>query len=231
MIRSIFDRTQQYHVFDDFLANTSASAWQVVKGTGGTIAVETGGGSFLDLPTAASANDYVLLATPAPIVLPAQRKHVEVEFGFKFAEANTNNCILAFGLTSVLTTGFMQNGTGGPPASFNGAVFYKVSGGLNLGFRTSAASASTDNAAFAPLVSGSSYRLNLDVDLSDPTYALVTPRINGRTSLTQQVRPEAVQQKVNYTGWGALYPFVAVRAGSSSAETLAVDYISALGIR
>lgn len=231
MIPSTFDRTTQYHIFDDFTSNTSATGWQTVKGTGGTVAIETGNGSIIDLPTAASANDYVLIATPQPAIVAAQKKNVEFECVFKFVEANTNNCILAFGLSSVITTGFMQNTTSGPPASFNGAVFYMVSGGLALGFRTSSGSTNSDNAAFATLVSGTTYRLNIDFDFSDAQFVRVTPRINGKLSLTAQLRTEQVRQQADYTSWTTLYPFVAVRAGSASAETLSVDYVSVLGNR
>lgn len=226
---SAVDRAASNHIFDDFDTLTIGSGlrWQNVNdGATGTIALDATGGTFVSIPTAAALSDYQLIATQVPLVVLSRNKSVRFECRFKVTEANTNASVLAFGLSSTVSSGFMQATTSGPPATFTGAVFYKVSGGLSLGFRTSVGTANTDNPTFATLVSGTVYTLGLDVNLNDATTARVVPDINGKQGLTSaSIAQRSIEQTFTYTGGSPLYAFAVVKAGSASAETLSLDYI------
>lgn len=213
-------------IFDNFFAVSAGTGltWQVVKGTGGTLAVQAAGiGGVLDVPTAAAAaNDYQLLATNGKFFKPAQNKPMAFEARYTVTEANTNNANYAMGFSSITTTGWMTNSNGGPPATWDGFCWYKTGGALGLGFRASVGSTNVDLPNLITTVSGTTYRLGFNVDLGDATYAVVTPTNNGVPIMNGAV-PYSI--RIAYASMGTMFVIAGMKCGSTSAETLSLDYI------
>ena len=218
---------------DDFEYNTSTSYWQVVKGTGGSITLSSSlSNGWINIPTAASSNDYQCLFTQEPLfTIPAASGNLLFwEAYFNVTEANTNKASWFAGFTSTTTTGFLTN-SGVPPSSYSGAVIYKTENTLNLNAQTSnSTTQNTTSSAITTVVSGTSYIVGMAINSNDGTTAICTYYVskvasNVRTFVTSGTLNLTIASLSNmYFGFG-------VRAASSSAETLTADYVQFGGPR
>ena len=229
------DKNSYHELYDDFQKlDTVASTglWQSVNdGATGTLAlVAATVDGRINIPTAAAANDYQLLATQQKIFKFAANKPLWFEATVQCTEANTNNANWAVGLSSITTTGFMTDTNGGLPATWDGAVWYKTGGALALGFASSAASSAVtkvtpnvtpnDTATYA---SATDYTLGFHFDPNDGTTGYITPYYNGKPCLT--TGGVIYRQPIALSGLGTMYPILTMKAGSTSAETLQVDRV------
>ena len=218
------DLQVQHQVFDDFdTLNTVASTglWQTVKGTGGTVALQDAANGWINVPTAASANDYQLLATQKKTFKFAAGKPLYFEAQISCTEAATNQANLVFGVSSITTTGILQTASGGPPTTFDGALLWKQGGTSKWQFTSSAGTAQVANTNVAAFASATTYRIGFSFDPGDGTLGYLTPFINGVAPLNG---PVIQSHRITYGSTGALYGVLGVNAGSASAETLSVDY-------
>jgi hypothetical protein len=131
-----------FDVYDDFVAlqnQATNGLWLVTKGTGGSVALNSSApviGGWVSIPTAASSNDYQIFTTQQPVFNVFNGLDICFEAMIQCTEANTNKASWFVGLTSVKTTGFLQN-TGVPPTSYSGAVIYKTTGAMAVNAQTS----------------------------------------------------------------------------------------------
>jgi hypothetical protein len=223
-------------VTDDFTKlDTVASTgqWLATKGTGGTIALGTKGGGWINIPTAASLNDYQALSTQQPVFALANYTPIVFECAVNVTEANTNTSSWWCGLTSVLTTGFISN-AGIPPASYSGFVFYKTEGTLNLFVQSSNGStqtpASAANVAVTTVVSGQTYLLGAFLDPNDGVTGIVRWFIS---TVVSNVRQFVATGTVNLTlaSLANMYFGFGVKTASANAETLMLDWAKCIGAR
>lgn len=221
----IYDRFLISKFADDFFdLNTVATTgkFQVVKGTGGTIALQATPGGAVNVPTAASANDYQLLATQKAAFGFVAKKPVHLECGLTLTEANTNQANVVVGLASITTTGFLLTGNGGLPTTWDGAVVYKVGGTSVWQAATSKGTNVNNNANVGAFTSGTFTRVGFEFDPNDGVTGIVTPLLNGQPLI---VNTKPMSLTVPLSGIGALYLIMGVVAGSASAETLQLDYV------
>jgi hypothetical protein len=93
-------------------------------------------------------------ASVAENFLFAAGKKLWFEARFKLAEATTSESTWWFGLSDTLTTGGMQANTGGPLASYDGALIWKTpETALTINFETSNAGTQATSTADATGVS------------------------------------------------------------------------------
>lgn len=227
MMPQIIDRSAQTEWFDDFTDFNSVATtgkWQITKGTGGTIALQDLPGGRLNVPTAASANDYVLLSSQKKIAQLKAGKPLWFEAQVNLTQANTNQANIVFGLSSILTTGFLVTGNGGLPTTWDGVVFWMVGGQTTpqWQFSSSRSTTVTTQATFTPFTSGADTRLGFHVDPADGVNAIVTPYFNDQPMVVSGAN---YTQKISLASSPVLYPIIGVLAGSSSAETLQIDYM------
>lgn len=221
MYPTISDPQAYIEVADDFVnLNTAATngLWASVNdGATGSLGLSTalGAGGWINIPSAAADNDYQLLATASKPFKFAAGKSLWLDCSLVLTEAATNVANWVVGLCSITTTGILASDGGGVPGTFDGALFYKVDSTMSIKFTTSAASTQT-TATLATFASGTTYRLGLQFDPNDGTTGIVTPYINGVAYTPQTIA---------LSGLGLMYAVVGVKAGSSSAETLSVDYL------
>jgi hypothetical protein len=228
-MQAIEDPGTGFVIYDDFIVNNTTKTtdlWQVIKGTGGTVALGTQSMGWIDIPTAASANDYQCFFTEEPVFYYGLNVPVVWEAYVNVTEANTNKSSWFAGLTSVTTTGFLQN-TGVPASSYSGACIYKTTGGMSINAQTSNGSTqNTTSTAITTVVSGQSYIVGMvllptavAVGVSNVLYYVSTVTSNTRSLVASGSLSLTTTSLANmYFGFG-------VRSGSSSAETLTVDYV------
>ena len=221
----LFDPIIQSMVFDDFLKLDNVATtgqWQSTKGTGGTVVLIDSTSGRVNIPTAASQNDYQLYSTQKKVFQFAAKKPMWAECLIQCTEANTNQANLVFGVSSVLTTGFLQTASGGPPTTFDGFVFWKAGGALIWKSMASAATVQSTSGTLATNVSATDIRLGFHFDPNDGTTGIITPLVNGVPVIVNTV---PYQHRIALGSLGTMYPIFGVNAGSASAETLQVDYV------
>lgn len=220
-------------ITDDFFALDTAATngtWSNFKGTGGSVALANKSGGWVNLPTAASSNDYIGLSTQQPIFALKKGVPLAFECALNVTEANTNTASWWCGFTSVLTTGFISN-AGVPPSSYSGAVFYKTEGALALNFQTSNSTTQVTSAsAIATVVSGQTYLLSAFLDPNDGVTGVVTYFVS---TVLSNVRIFVAKGTANLTlaSLANMYFACGIKTASTNAETLTVDWAQALGIR
>jgi hypothetical protein len=228
------DRSNGTVVTDDFftLQNTASTGlWLTTKGTGGTAALANKSGGWINLPTAASSNDYIALSTQQPIFALKKGVPLAFECCVNVTEGNTNTASWWCGFTSVLTTGFISN-TGAPPSSYSGFVFYKTEGTLSLFVQSSNSTTQlpATAAAVATVVSAQTYILSAFLDPNDGTTGVVTWIVS---TVTSNARTFVATGTVNLTlaSLANMYFGFGIKTASAGAETMTLDWAQALGVR
>jgi hypothetical protein len=230
-LQAIEDPGTGMEIYDDFIDNNTTKTtdvWQLIKGTGGSLTLSsTKACGWINIPTAASTNDYQCFATQEPVfIIPASGGFTLAwEAYVNVTEANINKASWFCGFTSVTTTGFLSN-TGVPPASYSGAVIYKTQGGLTLNAQTSNGTTQNTASTITTVVSGTSYIIGMAINSNDGVTAVVTYYVS---SVSSNVRTLVTSGTLNLTiaSLAVMYFMFGIRAASGSAETLTVDYVQA----
>jgi hypothetical protein len=201
-------------LFDDFY-KLDTVGWSSVDDSGtGTNALAAGVGGVMNVLTAASDNDYHLMVTPTACFGFDTGLRTYAKAKLSLTEANTDDANIIFGFSSLTTSGHLQNNGAGPLASYDGAVFFKVDGGVVWQCETSDAGTQTTTASAADFATATDYILEIYYD----GVSTVTFYINGTSVGTGTVVPANLDN---------MYLVFGVKAGAGNAETLAVDYIMA----
>ena len=214
--------------FNNIQDSTSTSLWQIVKGTGGAVALSTTlAGGWIKIPTAASSNDYQCFFTQEPsfFIPPVAGYLAAWEAYVNLTEANTNTASWFAGFTSVTTTGFLSN-SGVPPSSYSGAVIYKTEGGLTVNAQTSNSTTQHTASTITSEVSGTSLIVGMAINSNDGVTAIVTYYVS---TVTSNARVPVTNGTLNLTlaSLANMYFGFGVRTASSNAETLTLDYVQA----
>lgn len=233
-------------VFDDFLKLDTAATnglWLSTNdGATGTLALDnTVTGGWIKVPSAGADNDYQLLstqiahfkvspwvaATTTAVQVPGTS--IRYKARFKLTEANATAANFVFGLSSVLTTGFVADNGAGVPASFSGAVIYKVDGGTSILSASSNGATQTKDKVMCAFTSGTTYSVSIQIDHFDDVTARVTfevfDEVAGVLYQPKGLSAGIGEHKLAVASLAAMYPIFGVKAGSASAETLIVDYV------
>lgn len=230
------DRMAVFEFFDDFMYPASATmsdvvAWTVATdGASGTDAFQDAAGGIVNLVTAAADNDYKAWSTPAENWLFAAGKELFFEARFKLSEATTNDSAWWFGLTDTLTTGGFQANTGGPLASYDGAMMWKDEDALLLNFETSNAGTQATSSNLATWVSNTWTRIGFHFDGTSTT-SVITPYYEV-TGVANAPWIAGTPQNITLAGLEEMHGVFGVKAGpGGAAETLQVDYVRILQLR
>lgn len=226
------DPALAFTFFDDFL-NPAGSAASDYHAYTSNDDASTGTNAFQDVPggvynvvTAAADNDYHAMSTVAENWLFAEGKELWFEARFKVAEAATNASTWWIGLTDTLTTGGFQANTGGPLASYDGALIYKTpETALTVNFEASNAGTQSTLAEFATSISNTWHRAGFYFD-GVATTSTITPFFHNGTSWTI-----GTAQSITLAGLEAMHAVFGIKAGGSNAETLQMDYLRIVQLR
>jgi hypothetical protein len=215
-----------FKIFDDFLNPASATASDVQAwtsnddGATGTNAFQDAAGGVYNVVTAAADNDYHAMSSVAENFKFTTGKKAWFAARVKVAEATTNESAWWVGVTDTLTTGGFQANTGGPLASYDGALFWKTpETALTINFETSNAGTQNTLSAFATSVSNTWTTVAFYWDGAGKVYPFAA--VNDSNTLVAYTA-----QDLTATGLEEMHVVYGVKAGpTAGAETLQIDYI------
>lgn len=209
---------------DDFFAydDTATVGGYAEVSDAGTIVTTDAVGGVLSVPTGGTDNNETYVSTIHEIVKVADDKPIWFEARVKLTEANTDDANIIVGLSDTVGANTLLDNGGGPAASYDGAVFFKVDGGTVWGFETSNAGTQATTASAGAFTSGAWTRLGFHVDPNDGTTALVTPYIDGVAGTALNLTISGLEE---------MHIVVGAKAGGANAETLLVDYVKVVQVR
>lgn len=221
-IPALQDRSTAFDFHDDFFQLNTALWASVDDGATGTNTVDGTHGGWMGVPSAGADNDYHTMTSVAKSFQFKAGKTFRFEAKIKLTEAATDQGSFVVGFMDTTTTGGLQTGTSGPIASFDGAIFYKIEGTQYIKFMVSNSTTQTVSVIKWAFVSATEYTVKFTYGPNDGTTGWIQPWVNGVPGdrITCDIATMA-----------AMYAVFGVKAGSSSAETLKIDYISVQGER
>lgn len=229
MIPAVINPQTMYEWFQDFLtADAPNDITSTDDGATGTNTLNGAAGGTYSVVTAAADNDYHLMSSKAKSIALVASKPAWFEARIQCTEANTNAANWIVGLSDTLTTGNLANDGAGPATTQDAIAFFKVDGTMYIQFLTSNGTAQTINSTLVAFTSGVWYRVGFHFDPNDGTTALITPFVYNETT---GVRTVGSVHRLTLASMGPCYAIFGAKAGSSSAETLIVDYVRAVAKR
>jgi hypothetical protein len=118
-------------------------------------------GGWLNIPTSAATDNHEAYLTSGESVKFEAGKPVYIGCRMKLTEANTDDANWIFGLTDQGGANTLQDNGAGPPASWSGAVFFKVDGTMTIQTEASLTGAQDTNTNVGTFVSGTEYELGI----------------------------------------------------------------------
>lgn len=215
------------HVFfTDFFEHTDGDSFTISHFGGtpaGTIGISAGIGGQYTTYADADDNDETYEISDGESWLFAEGKKLWFEVKYACTEGDTNKANYVFGLADAAGENFLIDNGAGPAATYDGAVFYKVDGTMNIYFESSnAGTPSTATTMKTTCVSGTSYRLGFYYD-GAPTTGIITPYIDGVAKTATSIAN---------SGLAEMELFFGVKAGGGTPEEyLVVDWIKCVQLR
>lgn len=138
---AVEEAKELYGVSDNFTHYVTADAWSTVASDSGTVAgnATTVGGGITISPSDGSVgdNDETYVKTTGRLFKFADDKPGGCYLEGVFTDVGTNNGNWIIGFMEALAANYLQDNGAGPPADYDGAVFFKVDGGTNWCVETS----------------------------------------------------------------------------------------------
>lgn len=222
MYPTLIDYTAMYEVTDDFFLLDTTKWSSVDDGGTGTNTANAAVGGTVSIVTAGADNDYHFMKESAAGHFKIATGHpLYTKARFWLTEANTSAANFVIGLSSVVDSTLLGDDGAGPPASYSGALIYKVDGTMSLVFETSNAGVQTTS-TLGTFTSGHVYRASIVIGPNDGTTALAVAEVYDETAGVKYTSPT---HKIAIASIAAMSAVYGVKAGSTSAETLTLDYI------
>lgn len=172
--------------------------------------------------------DESYLATVNEIFKVQVGKYMFWEARVRLTEGNTNTANFVVGLAEGVAAGFMQDAGAGPPASYDGMVWYKPDGTMTLSFESSLAGAQVAQAGLVTHVSGQTYKIGALVKPVSATTCIIYPWYVDETAVaagTAKPTLGSTGNALTIAGHGELQAFWGVKNGATSAEEyIEIDY-------
>ena len=213
------------HVYmqDFFAANDDFTLAVYPAGAAaGTNGITAGIGGWTHLYSDGDDNDEAYAVNGSDGWLFAEGKPLWFECSFLLTEASTNKAGYIIGLADAAGENMLTDGAGGPAATYDGAVFYKVDGTMNIYCETSnAGTQGTATTMKTTCVSGTEYRLGFYYN-GAATTGVITPYINGVAKTAQNI---------TNSGLAVMNLFYGVKCGGGGEEHLEVNWIKCVQLR
>lgn len=203
-------------LIEDNCTSLNTALWSSVDdgGTGTNAVLDTAGGG-ISILTAAADNDYHTMASAGEHYKFQTGKMTYAYAKLALTEANTDDANIIFGFTDTTTTGGLLTNGGGPLASYDGAVFYKVDGGTVWNCEVSDAGTQTTTTSVKAFTSAQTYELEILFDGA----TTVSFYIDGALVASSTVTPANLDE---------MHLVYGVVAGGANAETLKVYRVQAI---
>lgn len=234
------EKRRGFYVFDDFETYTDAQRWTKFVDGSSTVAINKGSypgsgvNGWLDFTTDASVNDGAGIGlTNFPLEI-RDGCPINFECRINYQEANVNAAIIAVGIADVFKTSsatVLQNTTGGPVTSFNGAMIFKVQGSTTWKVCTSIGTTQSIDTSTASSVSTSDQILRIEMrpvqngGLLEVNYWIMD--VEAINNNAQVIPPKPIKHRVSYTNPMAnMGAGVCLKNGVVGGETLHLDYVT-----
>ncbi len=229
---SLIQDPYYFRIESDFIDDVISSIWVSTLTDSGTASVgDVTGGILAVVPSDGSVadNDEGYVASANAVFLLAAGKPIYGESLIKYAEANTNAANIAFGFASGVAANLLVDDGGGMRTSGSVIAIYKVDG--ETVWRCVSRSSTTVTVTQSTTTAGgSSYQtLSIEVVDRDPVYCTVVFKVDGQ--YLRDVNNQVIRHSLPFASASQMQLFVGVKNGSTSLETLNVDYIGAAQTR
>lgn len=232
---------RQFGFLDDFFDFNTGDRWTSIISNSGSASVVDAAGGLLRLVTSdatAADNDETYVHTTNEVFLFGDDKPGEAIARLKWTEANVDDANVIWGAWDGVTADDLQDNGGGPPASYSGAVFFKLDGETQWRFETSLAGTQTTTllAATAPNGASDFHALKITWRLRSSTIVEIVPWIdeNGgqdfRVAL-DDANGKPVKHTITLGTPTEMALAAGVKAGGANSETLDIDYMGAYQLR
>lgn len=222
---------------DDFDHLVTADRWTPVLTDSGTATVGDAAGGILTIAPSDGTvvdNDEAYLVSTAELFLVAADKPIVIEGRLKFTEANTDDANVIFGLMDAAGANSLLDDGGGPAASYDGAVFFKVDGGTR--WQVESSNATTQTTTDTEYTAGAEYHtLRIEITPISSADASVTFWIDeagGQDAIQcrengANPRTPAIKHTLAISGMQEMHVIAGMKNGDdTNVESLLVDYIS-----
>lgn len=206
--------------FEDFFVfdgTATVGLWNDAVTDGGTIAAIDGANGLMSIATDTTDEDESYISSQFESFLFTTTKSLHFEAKVKLTEANTNTSNIIVGLSDTVAADSLLDAGGGPMASYDGCVFFKVDGGTVWQFETSNAGTQVTDTDVGAFSDGAFQTLIFDYDFNDGVTAKVTAIVDGTA--------DAVLKNLVISGLQEMHILLGVKTGDGNAETLIVDYV------
>lgn len=223
LLAALCDPSSYFLFREDFNRDVNLTlSWAAVKDGAVVPALLDEASGVMSLPTGATDNDEHYLSSIAENWLFAANKPLWFEARVALTEANTDDANLIVGLSDTVGANSLLDNGGGPMASYDGAVWFKVDGGTVWQFETSNAATQVTTASAGAFVSNTWYRVGFVFDPGAGTTGEITPYLNGVAG---------TPQAITLAGLEEMHILLGAKAGFTNAETLRCDYVQVLAVR
>lgn len=225
MLAALIDPTAYLLFRDDFFdLNVVATTGKYVVTKDGSVAASINDrhGGWASLPCDVNDNDEFYAASIGESWLFQASKPIWFEAKVELTEANTDDANIIVGLSDANGANTLLDNGAGPPASYSGAVFFKVDGTLAWQFETSNAGTQVTNATVGAYASGTAARVGFVFDPADGTTGSITPYFNG---------VEGTAHAITLASLTEMNLVIGLKAGGANAEALKVDWVQVLAVR
>lgn len=212
--------------FDDFGSYTSGQFWTSVLNGSATIAAGSTQFGVLTMSAIDSTNNRELyLSSTNSLFLFADGKPMYVEARVQFTEANTSAANVGFGVANAVANGLLVDDGAGMKTSGSFASIFKVDGGT--AWKTGCSVGSTQSITQSETTAGGSSYQVLGIQIEPQgTIAEITYFVDGLQLRDNTTRKNPIKDFLTFTGAAIMQLFVGLKNGSTSAETLLVDYVA-----
>lgn len=210
------DFDQDQDTAEIVITATDSGTGSVGDAVGGVLALVASDGTVAD-------NDECYAESPNETFKFADGKPLRFGARVQFTEANTDDANVIVGIKDAVAADTLQDNGAGPPASYSGAVFYKVDGGTKWVFETSNGATQTTNTTDVT-AGGSSYQvLEIEVQELDSLSCRIVPLIDGK-QCRDNTTGDLIAHTVLYASATEMQACLGVKNGDTNVETLNCDW-------
>lgn len=212
--------------FDDFDQYVTGDRWTLVASDSGTATNSDAHAGVLALTPSdgtVADNDEIYLRSTKELFLLADDKPIIFEARIQYAEGNTDDANVCFGMMNAVAADSILDNGGGPKASYSGFVFFKVDGGTVWNCESSNG-ASQVTTVTDKTAGGSAYKtFRIEAQPVNSTSAEVSFYFEGEL---------VAKHTLSLTSLTEMHVFAGMKNGAgTTVETLNIDYIAAYGLR
>ena len=204
---------------EEFFFTPATDRYTLVEDAGktGTDALQDQAGSGWLQYCDGDDNDESYRVSLSELFLLADSKPLWFEATVKLTEANTDDANWIVGLMDAAGDNSLQDNGAGPAASYDGAVFFKVDGTLQVQFETSNAGAQVTNAAVKAFVSATEFKVGFVFDPGDGTTGTITPYVDDVAYAAHSITLAGLAEM--HFLWG-------VKAGGTNEEAILISKVT-----